>query len=382
MKITYISGTRADYELMRSVLERLHGDRLFDFKILVTGMHLRKEFGETVKVIERDGFPILAKIDTLHSKDSNMEMTVSLGHTIAQMAKVLENEKPDFILLLGDRDEQLAGAICGSHLNILLGHVHGGERSGSIDESNRHAITRFSHLHLASCQESFDRLSRMGEESWRIHLVGAPALDRLSKMKKLSRMELSQALKTDYLLNPYLVLLQHSVTTEAQDTKKQIEETLVAIQNAGLNCIALVPNADAGGKMIRHALEEAHNRGELQLFVHLEQEVYGSLLAHSEALIGNSSSGIIEAPFLNVPVVNIGSRQNLRFRGSNVIDVEYDRNEILKAIKQIVEDPHFRKKTQKDQFIYGDGHASEKILSVLKTIDHRNPSLLQKRITF
>ncbi len=381
MKIFYISGTRADYELMREPLLAIRRSRKFDLQIVVTGMHLRRKYGSTMQEIEEDHFPIVARLDTLHSRDDCKAMTVSLGKTIVQMAELFDRKKPDLVFVMGDRDEQLAGAVAASHLNIPVAHIHAGERSGSIDESNRHAISKYASLFFVSTKESRMRLIRMGEESFRIHNVGAPAIDAYRKADLSDLAEVAREIGVELQRKNYIVLLQHAVTQEVMEADKQIRETLGAVRAFNMSCVALIPNSDPGGAKIGKTLQQSAASNDLTLITHLRHQQYGTLLKNAAVLVGNSSSGIIEAPYLELPVVNIGTRQQLRTRGRNVIDVPYERKAILSALRR-ANTQAFRARMHESRYIYGDGHASIKIVSVLASLRNKEGLFLQKKLTY
>ena len=344
--------------------------------LIVTGMHLSEEFGYTIKEIEKDGFEIYAKLNTLNIRDTGSEMAKYIGNTTVKLAEVFEELKPDILLLLGDRGEMLAGAISATCMNILIAHVHGGETSGSVDEGFRHAISKLAHLHFVATEESKRKLVLLGEEPNRIFVVGAPGLDDISE-NLLSPEEISKKYNLD-LSKPIVLLVQHSVVTEVDKAPEQIRETLEAIVELQLQTIVIYPNADAGGrKMIKIIEEYEHTYPFIKAYKSLPRKEYLSLMNIATVMVGNSSSGIIEAPSFGLPVVNIGSRQKGRLRAKNVIDVGYNKEEIKNTILKIIYDNNFRKKLQKLKNPWGDGKASERIVRILTKIKI-NKDLLQK----
>lgn len=367
-KIVYISGTRADYGLMRPVLFALNESKDFDMSLIVTGMHLSKEFGETYKEIEKDGLKICAKLDVLHSKDTGADEARYLGRCVIGITDALEKVKPDFVLLLGDRDEQMAGAIAASHMNVVAVHFHGGEKTGTVDEFMRHAITKMAHLHFCATPGSKERILKLGEEKFRVHFVGAPALDVILNKKLMSKEEVINKFK---LLGDYLLVVQHPVTTEYDDAERQITETMEAVKDMGLEVVVIYPNADAGGRKMIKVIE----RYNYKKFKSLQTDEYLALLKNCKVMVGNSSSGIIEAPSFGVPYVCIGTRQQGRERAKNVIDVGYAKEEIVDGIKK-----GLNMKVGTDN-PYGDGKTAQRVLKLLREIK-LDDKILQKRLTY
>ena len=381
MKLVYVSGTRADYGLVRSTLVRLGESSVFELSVLVSGNHMSQDFGFTIREIEADGFSIFSKVDTLPKDDSGESMVMALGSTIVAMANTFSKNRPDLVLLLGDRDEQLAAALVASHLGIPIAHIHGGERSGSIDDTNRHAISRYAHLHLVATKDAQVRLIKMGEPSDQIHVVGAPGIDEMRTYVEPDLVEVRKYIPGFSKGDPYLLLVQHPNTDELGKGASQIQETLAAIRETKLSCIAFLPNSDAGNADMRSEILKAGNEDQFAVVDHCTRSVYLYLLKNCQALVGNSSSGIIEAPYFCKPAINVGTRQKLRFHGRNVIHVSYDRHEIFNAIQKS-ETPEFKKLIQEERSIYGDGHAAEKILKILSDVDWRSAQFMRKEITY
>lgn len=374
-----ITGTRADYGLYYYVLEALRDSTDLEPAVIACGMHLSPLFGSTIHEIERDGFPIAAKVETLLSGDTGASMARSIGLGILGFAQAFSALAPDIILVLGDRGEMLAATIAAAHMNLPVAHIHGGEVSGTIDESVRHAISKMAHIHLAATADAADRLMRMGEEPWRIHVVGAPGVDYIHKSTLLPREEIAHHLSLD-LDQPILLVTFHPVTTESHETPRQIANLLLALDSFHLQTVITYPNSDAGGQEIIRAIEAyAQSRPHVRLVKNLSQKTYLSLLRIVAAMVGNSSSGLIEAPSFRLPVVNVGTRQNGRLRAGNVIDVGYDTDQIVSGIRHAL-DPAFRS-TLKSTNPYGDGHASERIADILRN-HPLDSALLQKRCAY
>ncbi len=378
-KIVYITGTRADYGLMFSVLNAIKNHPKLDLILIVTGMHLMSEFGETIKEIEKDDFEIY-QINETYEKDDKESMAIFVGRCVNKFVDAFNCIHPDIVLLLGDRGEMLAGAVAGAYMNILVAHVHGGDVSGTVDEPVRHAITKLSYIHFPATKKSAERIIRMGEEKWRVHVVGAPGLDTILNEKVIESKEIARKYDLN-LSKPIVLMVQHPVTTESDDAVKQVRETLNASVELKHQTILIYPNADAGGRRMIKAIKKYEKYDFIKTFKSLPRKDYLSLMKTASVMVGNSSSGIIEAPSFKLPVVNIGTRQEGRERAENVIDVGYSKNGIIKAIKKALYDKKFKEKIKKCKNPYGDGNSGERIAKVLSEIKI-DKKLLQKRITY
>ena len=363
-KIVYISGTRADYGLMRSVLFKIRSSPEFDLVVVVTGMHLMAEFGNSVDEIINDGFTI-TRIDIFPEKDTRDATPIFIGKFLAMLSRELQKHEPDLILLLGDRGEMLAGAIAGTYLGIPVAHLHGGEISSTVDEPVRHAITKLSNIHMAATQKSAERIIRMGEDPRHVYMVGAPGLAAIIGKTYTPEEEL----RKKYRIGPgepFIICIQHPVSAEVEAAPEQMRETLEAIRETGCRTIVVFPNADAGGQRMISVIREYESIPFVSTYRNLPHSDYLGLLSMASVLVGNSSSGIIEAASFHIPVVNIGTRQAGRERASNVIDAGYDRREISIGIRRSFEDREFLTAVRDCTNPYGDGKAPDKILAVLK----------------
>ena len=379
-RIVYLTGTRADYGLFYQALRRIEEHPDLGLELIVTAMHLAPEFGYTVRLVEEDGFDIAARVETLLAGDSGGSMGRAIGLGILGLTQALESIQPDILILLGDRGETLAGAIAGAYLNISIAHVHGGEVSGTIDESVRHAITKFAHIHFPSTQENGERIVKMGEDPARVYVVGAPGLDYLRLVEPMERAEIESDLDLD-LSKPVLLMTQHPVTTEVEAAAEQMRITLEAVKAVGVQTVITYPNADSGGRAMIRVLEEYRSLPFIRVRKNLGQRRYVSLLRYASAMVGNSSSGIIEAPFFGLPVINIGTRQQGRQCAENVLNVPYDKNVIERAIRMVLTDETFIQQARHCTNPYGDGHAGERIAQTLAQIP-LDREFLQKRLTY
>lgn len=357
-RIVYISGTRADFGLMASTLRLMHQSEAFDLSIIVTGMHLSSVHGATVRDIEASGLPIGARIVVDDIASTGATMARNIGRMIEGFVDAFERLKPDIVLVLGDRGEMLAGALAAIHLNVPVAHVHGGERSGTVDEPVRHAISKLSHIHLVATTESAERLVRMGESPEHIFVVGAPGLDGITEDANIDRGTLFSKYGLDASL-PLALVLFHPVLQEADVAGGDGAEIIDALDKR-FQILALKPNSDAGSEAIRAEFEARAGRGEFALVTHLPRNEYLSFLKYADVLVGNSSSGIIEAATFGVPVVNIGSRQSMRQRNANVLDVPVSEPAIRAAIAAALSAPRGT-----GYNLYGDGHAGPRIVARL-----------------
>lgn len=365
-KILYITGTRADYGLMRSVLRKIHENPLLSLDIVVTGMHLMPEFGNTIEEIIKDGFQCHVA-DAIFDNDTKESMAAFIGRFIQKLSPLVSTLHPDIILVLGDRGEMLAGAIVGVYMSIPVAHIHGGEITSTVDDFARHAITKLAHIHFPATEKSKDRILGMGEESTRIFVVGAPGLDQILDESLVNRDELAEKYRLDFS-QPVILVVQHPVTLEVDHAREQIIETLEAVVSLKYQTVVIYPNADAGGRAIIEMIQQYSSYPFIKTYSSIQHREYISLLKEASVLVGNSSSGIIEAPSFNLPVVNIGTRQEGRERAENVIDAGYQRDLIKKAIQKALFNTDFQEKVKMCKNPYGDGKTSEKITSILSDI--------------
>lgn len=367
-KLIYLTGTRADYLPMRSVLLALANDRQLDIGLIVTGMHLEEAYGFTKDLITQDGLRILATVPILDSSDGIVSMTDAMSRLMVPLARILEDLQPDALMLTGDRGEMLAGAICGAHLDIPVLHFCGGCVSGSIDDSVRHAITRFAHVHFPSTRSSLDRLVRMGEDPACCFLVGLPGADLLADAV-LSREDVEAKLGIG-LNRDYVVVLQHAVTHERNQAATQMANTLESICRLGIQAVVLLPNSDSGGQAMRGVIYAfASREPSLHIVGNLPRPVFASLLLMSSALVGNSSCGVGEAVSLGIPVVNIGTRQRGRERMGNTIDVGYGIEEIARGVRFALSSRKHRDTIGKCKNEYMMHGTEDRVLEIMKSVD-------------
>jgi len=378
--IAVITTSRADYSHLYWPLKDLAAHPDVDLKLIVLAAHLSPEYGTTVTEIERDGFPIASRIECLLSSDSDVGMAKTLGLAVLGLADALAQIRPDLLLLIADRYEMLAPASVALTLRIPVAHIEGGEISeGAIDDAVRNALTKMSHLHFTSTDTARARVISMGEEPWRVHRAGAPSLDHLRRSTLQPRDELQQTLNIPIAhsrTHAITVVAYHPVTL-LKDTTAEANALFTALETLPGQIIFCYPNADAGSHHLMSRIRSfcAEDR-DAHLFVNLPSITYWSLLREATVLLGNSSSGIMEAASFGLPVVNIGMRQQGRERGPNILDADPTADSIRTQLTR-AHDPAFRDSLRNMENIYGDGHAAERIVEVLRTTPLDN--LLHKR---
>jgi UDP-hydrolysing UDP-N-acetyl-D-glucosamine 2-epimerase len=365
-KIAIVTTSRADYSHLYWPIHDLRAHPDVDLKLIVLGSHLSPEFGMTVREIERDGFTIAGRVECLLSSDTDIGMAKTIGLATLSLADMLGEMRPDLLLLIADRYEMLAPAAVALALRIPIAHIEGGEISeGAIDDAVRNALTKMSHLHFTSTHAARARVISMGEEEWRVHRAGAPSLDHLQRNTLYPRAELEQRLGID-LSKPTLLVAYHPVTI-LRDTTSEADALFGALDSAHGQILFCYPNADAGSRaLIEQTQHFLRRRNWGHVFTNMSALAYWSLLIHVDALIGNSSSGIMETASFCLPTVNIGMRQKGRERARNVIDAEPNIKSICDALRTAQSDV-FRTSLVGMTNPYGEGRASETIVSVLTT---------------
>jgi UDP-hydrolysing UDP-N-acetyl-D-glucosamine 2-epimerase len=378
-KIAVVTTSRADAGHLHWILKDLAAHPAVDLRIVSLGAHLSPEFGHTGKELHRKDLAPHVAIECLLSSDTDVGMAKTIGIATLGLADALGEMRPDVILLTADRYEMLAPATVALALRIPIAHIEGGEISeGAIDDAVRNAITKMAHLHFACTQNARERMIHMGEEPWRVHFTGSPSLDQLRRDRLLTRPQVERQVKIP-ILRKTLVVVPHPVTL-LRDTTRESAALFAALARIDAHFIFVYPNADAGSRALIARTEEfLSHQPTGRLLVNLDHRLYLSLLRHSAALVGNSSSGIIEAASLGLPVVNIGIRQKGRDHAANVLDVPASASAIRAAISRALS-PKFRKAIQSLDNPYGDGRASRKIVELLTTVS-LGEKLLFKRAT-
>ncbi len=377
--IGVITTSRADYGIYLPVLRALRdadGVRLW---LYVAGMHLSPEFGMTVSAIEKDGFEIVERVDTLLSSDSPAGIAKSMGLGTLSFAQVYARSRPDILVALGDRFEMHSAVVAALAFTIPVAHLHGGEVTrGAIDDSLRHAITKMSHLHFTATEACARRVCQLGEEPWRITVSGAPAIDNIKSVPRLRREEIAARFQIR-LDDGFVLVTYHPVTLEFETTEEQVNELLGAVAACGRPVLFTMANADTHGRSINQRIRQfvSEHPSSAQIVDNLGLQGYFNVMSHAAAMVGNSSSGIIEAASFRLPVVNVGSRQQGRLAAHNVIHVACQKEKILAGICRATS-REFHDGLRDLVNPYGDGHAAERIVDRLRNVT-LGDELIRKR---
>jgi UDP-hydrolysing UDP-N-acetyl-D-glucosamine 2-epimerase len=381
-KICVVVTARPSYSRIRTALEAIKQHPDLELQLVVAASALLERYGNAIEAIEHDGFEPAARVYMVVEGENLVTSAKSTGLGLVELATVLDNLRPDAVVTVADRYETLATAVAAAYMNLPLVHVQGGEVTGSIDEKVRHAVTKLANLHLVSTEKARERVIRLGEEPSSVILTGCPSIDIAAEVAASPALDFDPFLKyggvgpRDDLSAGYLVVMQHPVTTEHEAARAQVEETLYAVKDAGLPVLWFWPNVDAGSdgtsKGVRMFREREKPAG-FHFFRNMFPEDFLRLLCGATAIVGNSSVAIRECSFLGVPAVNIGSRQQGRERGLNVLDVNHDRTEIGEAIRE-----HMRRGRPDRDSLYGDGGAGQRIADCLATAE----LTIDKRLTY
>ena len=367
-KIFIITERRADYSRFKPILEKIEKDDNLDYDLVVTGLHLKEDHGYTINEIKNDGFKIFSTFEMFNEEeDSGAAMVRSFAKALKELPLIISKSSPDIILSGFDIAANFAVTIAGAHMNIPVAHIQGGEVTGTIDESIRHAMSKFSHYHFAANEDAKNRLIKMGEFPDKVFKVGCPSIDAILNVENDDKILEKYSLK-----NNFFIMLQHPVTTEIDSSESQIRISLDALVESNVDALIILPNNDAGFSKIINSIKNSN----LKHVETLSLKDYVNLLKRSRGLIGNSSSGIHETATFNVPTINIGSRQQGRLRSNNVIDVNHNKEEIIQAINKclMIKNKVYHK-------IYGEGDSADKIVDLLKKIDISN-EIIQKQISY
>jgi UDP-hydrolysing UDP-N-acetyl-D-glucosamine 2-epimerase len=381
-RVCVVIGSRANYSSIKSAMRAIKAHPALELQLVLGASALLDRYGSVQDVIERDGFEPDERVFMLIEGETPATMAKSTGLGLLELPTAFDRLRPDFVITVGDRFETMATALAATYMNIPLAHTMGGEVSGNIDESIRHAVTKFANVHFPACTDAAQRIVRMGEPPETVHTVGCPRMDLVAEVLAANEDDLSEVFAEGVggcfdLNEPFLIVSQHPVTTEYGSGEEQIRETLAAVQEIDLPAVVLWPNADAGAEDVARGMRkfrEHEDDSKLHFFKNLPTNDYIRLMARTACLIGNSSSAIREGAFIGTPAVNIGLRQEGRQRGPNVIDVGTRREEIVEGVRE-----QLRHGPYESAPIYGDGHAGERIADVLSRVEVTS---VQKRITY
>lgn len=382
-KVCIVVGSRANYSSIKSVMSAVAAHPDLELQLIVAASAVLDRFGSVVDVIERDGFRPFARVNMIIEGETPATMAKSTGLGLMELPTLFELAKPDVVVTVGDRFETMATAVAAAYMNIPLAHTMGGEVTGTIDESIRHAVTKLAHVHFPANQGAADRIIRLGETPESVHVVGCPRIDLVAEIVSRPAGEAEQTWLNREgvgahidISQPYLVVSQHPVTTEYGDGERQIAETLAAIEQIQMPTIMLWPNVDAGSDDISRGMRKFRERTHppyIHFYKNFPVEVFVRLMHRAACLVGNSSAHIREGAFMGVPAVNVGTRQTGRERGLNVVDAGYDSTQIAAAVRaQIAHGPY------EPEHLYGDGRAGARIAGILATAELR----VQKQIVY
>ena len=356
-RVLFITGTRADYGKIKPLIKALDQSQEFIVYVFVCGMHLSETFGSTYKEVQKDGYE---NIYVAFGLTQTQNASINLSNTISCLTGYVENTKPDIILVHGDRMDALAGAVVGALHNILVGHIEGGELSGTIDESIRHAISKFAHVHFVCTEEARERLIQLGEEENRIFVIGSPDID-IMMSDRLPALETAKK-RYDINFEKYGIFMYHPVTTEFNVIGKNIKTVVDAVIQSGKNYIVVYPNNDFGSEVILNELKRFENNNNFRVFPSLRFEYFLTLLKNSDFIIGNSSAGIRESGVYGIPAIDIGTRQNGRYTENNKGNIQHVNENIVEILEALDAAPNYKLKT----FIFGDGNSTERFMNIIR----------------
>ena len=380
-KVCVITGTRAEYGVLKNILLKIKGNRKLKLQLLVTGTHLSEEFGYTVNEILKDGFDIDEKLPILMNVNNSNGVAKEMGLLMIQLSQTFERLKPDVLLILGDRYEIFAAASTAMVMNIPIAHISGGEvTEGAIDEQIRHAITKMSHIHFPGANIYVKNIINMGEEAWRVFNVGDPGIENIKLTHFMNECQLKDSLGIE-IDEETLLVTYHPVTLESESLTYQVENLIKALNQINKKMIITYPNSDNGGNYIIKRVEEfARVNSNVYLFKNLGVLRYLSVMKLCGAVVGNSSSALVEAPYLKIPVVNIGNRQKGRLMANNIICCSNDSKDIINSISKALSN-EFKGKVKSTKSLYGEGNTSEEIVKILENIE-LNDRLLKKKLVW
>jgi GDP/UDP-N,N'-diacetylbacillosamine 2-epimerase (hydrolysing) len=381
-RVLGITAIRSEYFLQRPILRAIVDHPGLELELVVTGAHLSPLHGYTVKDIEADGFPIVARIENLIYSDRDAARLKGAALQLQVLAHVVDESRPDWLLVPADREESMTLALCGTYMNIATAHYAAGDRVvGNADDMIRHAVSRLSHLLLTTHEQARERLIKAGEEASRVHNVGHAGIDRLRTTEQLNTSELASALSVQGIDDQYAVIIQHPLTSEIDKAGEQMRETLAAVLELGLQAFVSYPNSDPGSNQIINVIEEHRQNPRISVFKNIPDREFVNLLRGATVLLGNSSLGLLEAPYLKLPVVNVGRRQSERHHASNVFFVPAEREAIVRQVRAIIDDDETKRKISECENPFGDGHTGERVAELLATTP-LDSKLLNKDLSY
>ena len=388
-KIIGITGCRSEYDIIYSVLKEMQKDESLDVSLIVCGAHLSGNFGYTVSEIERDGFQIDEKIHNLIDSDHEIGKIKGAAILMLGLSEALNRLKPDYVMVVGDREEAIVTGVVCTYLGIPLIHLCGGDRTspkeGDVDEPVRHATSKLANLHFVMNEEHKERLIKMGEEPWRVCNTGNPALDRFEEIESMDKNEILKYFQFNHeedLEKPLILVIQHVISGEVADGARQIKNTLEATTRLECNCIINYPNSDMGSREMIGVIERYKKLPNARVTRNIPRKEFVNLLRNIDLLVGNSSMALLEGSFLRIPAISVGQRNLNRMNGGNVVFVKADTSKIEEMVRKILFDKEFSGNLKNCKSVYGDGNAASKIVDYLKNINKTKVELTAKDITY
>lgn len=381
-RVLAITAIRSEYYFQRSIFHAIREHPDLELTLIVTGAHLSPLHGYTVKEIQADGFHIAERIESLIYSDRDAARLKGAASQLQVLAHIVDARRPDWLLAPADREEAMTLALCGAYMGLAVAHYGAGDRVvGNVDDMIRHAVSRLSHLLLTTHEEARQRLIQAGEQEWRVHNMGHAGLDRIAGTAAMSDDELAYALGIAQIKKPYLVVIQHPLSSEFAEAGRQMRETLEAAKELGMQTFVSYPNSDAGSHLIIETIEKYRSQPNFHVFQNIPDAPFIHLLRGAAVLLGNSSLGLLEAPFLRLPVVNIGARQSLRHHAENVFFVACNKEQIADKVSAILGSEEIRNRIANCSNPFGDGHTGERVANLLATTPI-DPVLLNKDLSY
>lgn len=382
-KILAVTGIRSEYDILYPVLKRLHESNEFEVVLAVSSAHLSEWHNFTLKKIEEDGFNIVDKLDCLFMTNRNVQRSKGVGILTYALSQTVEREKPDFLFVVGDREESIATAIVGNYMNIITAHLGGGDPVfGNADDPMRMAVSKLAHVHFTTAKIYSDNLKNMKEDDFRVIFSGNPSLENIKNVPQKSIHEISKFLSFDISNGNYIVLVKHPLSSEELDSYEQMKVTLEALEEfcsrTNFKVVASFPNTDPGSYDILRAIKEYENKEFIKFFNTIPREYFVNLMRRAKTLIGNSSMGILEAPFYKLPVINVGSRQQGRLNAGNVKFVKHNKKSIIEHLEESCLSSTYRMKINQISCPFDNGSASDIIYETLLKIDPKDKKWLIK----
>ncbi len=383
-KILSVTGIRSEYDILFPIINLLRKDPNFELKLIVSGAHLSDWHGNTIEKIRADGFEIADQIDNLLMTNRKAQRAKGVGILTYALSQTIERENPDCLFVVGDREESIATALAGNYMDILVAHLGGGDPVfGNADDPVRFAVSKLAHIHFVTAKQYAENLVKIGEDEFRVFWTGNPSLDNIRNTKKIYLHEISRFLDYDINDDKYLVLITHPLSSEKEKAYFQMDTTLKALEHfcedTKFKVVGIYPNTDPGSYDILKAVEAYQQKTFIRFYKTLPRDIFINLMRNAKALVGNSSMGILEAPFYKLPVVNVGNRQKGRLNAGNVEFVGYETDAIQNALTKACLDEDYRDRVAKLENPYGDGESAKKIKDILLSIDTNQQKWYVKR---